>query len=78
MPLCRAPDTCVSSDDICPRDLPPAWIGFTCWGQARFESFDRTRVFAAYFGVNGKGPEKESPSFEFCISQIHFIREENQ
>jgi serine/threonine protein kinase len=54
------------------------WADFTQspsdWGQARFESFDQTRVFHAYFAVFGRGPDLKTPPFEFCVSQLVFTR----
>jgi serine/threonine protein kinase len=44
----------------------------TDWGQARFPSFDRTRVFFAYFSVHGRGYELKTPPFDFCVSQLYF------
>ncbi len=65
--------------------LTPEWKEYTVkwddfiqdpqdWGQARFDSFDRTRAYHAYFAVSGRGPKAAAPPFEFCISQIYFTR----
>jgi hypothetical protein len=69
-------------------NLTPAWKEYTIkwedlrqssvkWG-AQFDAFDRERVFTAYFAVNGLGPDNQSPPFEFCISQIHFLKNDLQ